>query len=162
MKSILKPIVFLQVTAALLLPALDFSASAAPPLPMRGYYEGFETGELDFPTLYVHGNSAGNATHLGRFTVTWDWVVDLPNLSGVGTIVFTAANGDSLFTFSDDAQGYPTEAPNVLRFTRTHIITGGTGRFAGASGSLYAEGFLVDETYNFLSFDGTIILEKGN
>lgn len=162
MKGILKGVVYLQLTTALLIPALNFSASAAPPLPMRGLYEGFETGELDFPTLYVHGNGTGNGTHLGRFTLTWEWVVDLPTLSGVGIITFTAANGDTLFTFSDDAQGYPTEDPNVLRFTRTHIITGGTGRFAGASGSFYAEGFLVDETYNFLSYEGTIVLDKAN
>lgn len=162
MKSILKPVVFLHLTAALLVTALNFSASAAPPLPMRGYYEGFETGELDFPTLYVHGSGTGNGTHLGRFTLTWDWVVDLPSLSGVGAITFRAANGDRLFTRVDDGQAYPTEDPSVLRFTRTHIITGGTGRFAGASGSFYAEGFLLDETYNFLSFEGTTVLEKGN
>lgn len=162
MKSILKGVVYLQLTTALLIPALNFSASAAPPLPMRGYYKGFETGELDFPTLYVEGSGTGVGTQLGRFTLTWEWVIDLPTLTGVGPVNFIAANGDRLFTWVDDGQAYPTEDPNVLRFTRTHIITGGTGRFAGASGSFYAEGFLVDETYNLLSFEGTIVLEKGN
>lgn len=159
MKRNLRTVVYFLILAAFTIPRSTPAASGATEVPMRGFYEGFETGALDFPTLYVHGSGAGNGAHLGRFTLIWNWVVDLPTLTGVGTVDFTAANGDRLFTSVDDGQAYATEIPYMLRFTRTHIITGGTGRFAGARGSFHAEGFLLYETYNFLSYEGTIVFD---
>jgi len=54
--------------------------------------------------------------------------------TAVGTYQFVAANGDRL-TASFSGQATPTLAPGVLAIVETATITGGTGRFAGATGS---------------------------
>jgi hypothetical protein len=78
----------------------------------------------------------GNATYLGRFTLTSDFTVDVATATAVGTAVWTAANGDQLFTTvtGEAVVTFPNAA-----IVETHVITGGTGRFAGASGTLRVE-----------------------
>ena len=56
----------------------------------------------------------------------------------VGLEHFIAANGDSLFT-ELIGQGYPTENPDVTLVVNAHSITGGTGRFAGATGGFISQ-----------------------
>jgi hypothetical protein len=97
----------------------------------------------------------GNATHLGRFTVTANWT--LAPTGGSGTSTWTAANGDELST-SFTRHGVP--APPTITFTEIHTITGGSGRFADASGT-----FTVVQTRglsmpynNSATSDGTINL----
>jgi hypothetical protein len=61
---------------------------------------------------------------------------DTPNLAPtipIGTVTFTAANGDRLLA-SYQWLGAPTFKPNVLSIVGTHKVTGGTGQFADASG----------------------------
>ena len=71
---------------------------------------------------------AGTATHLGNWTNTGSFFLE-PNLHGYGAIDLVAANGDHLnFT----AEGNADPSFNVVA---TYSITGGTGRFAGASGT---------------------------
>jgi hypothetical protein len=159
MKSILRPSVYLQLTAILLTHALPFSAAAEAQLPFRGSFQGAEAGEVEFPILFVDGSVAGTATHLGRFTMTYNSVVDLTNLAGSGSAELTAANGDRILT-AVVGQAAPTEDPNVLSIVEIYVITGGTGRFAGASGSFVLERLLVDESITAGTFAGTIVLEK--
>ena len=82
----------------------------------------------------MSANLTGNATHLGRFTLSMPHEVNLADtpISATGTFVFIAANGDQVsgtFTGLIDSG-----APPVVHVTETAAITGGTGRFAGASG----------------------------
>jgi hypothetical protein len=122
-------------------------------LPFKGTYEGLET-VLTVPSHH-HLDATGNATHLGRFTVTADWTLAQP--AGFGTSTWTAANGDEFFTsFTRRA----VVAPPTITFTETHAITGGTGRLADASGT-----FTVVQTRglsmpynNSATIDGTIDL----
>ena len=136
-------------------------ASSAGPrdVPFTGKLEGVYT--LSFPgplQLAVAGEGTGNATQLGRFTFAYDELVDLATGTGVGTYVFTAANGDKLRT-TWTGLGFPTSDPNVLSIVENATITGGTGRFAHAGGS-----FTVERLFNFTtsagpgSFEGTIHL----
>jgi hypothetical protein len=75
-------------------------------------------GTASFPMgCHFEGHGEGVALHLGKI-ITTD-IGTFPN--GEGTVV--AANGD-LLTFASN------------NFTGTMTITGGTGRFAGATGSL--------------------------
>jgi hypothetical protein len=121
-------------------------------LPFKGTYEGLET--VVTPTHH-HLDATGNATHLGRFTVTADWTIGTGG--GIGTSTWTAANGDELST-SFTRSGVP--APPTITFTEIHTITGGSGRFANASGT-----FTVVQTRglsmpynNSATLDGTISL----
>ena len=102
----------------------------------------------------VNGNvltavGSGNATHLGAFRRV-EHIVLGPDGAISGDITFTAANGDQLtanfvggFTSDTTASG-------------TYTITGGTGRFANATGTAF---FLVSLTgpasFNF-EFNGAI------
>jgi len=73
------------------------------------------------------------ATHLGRSTQQGTLFLGPPNANhiapGQGAVMFTAANGDTL-TFDYEGQLNAGTGEGSGRFT----ITGGTGRFAGATG----------------------------
>ena len=60
--------------------------------------------------------------------------MDSATATGTGTFTLTAANGDKLFTRYAGGQ---TEfvPPNVSTITLVATITGGTGRFAAATGT---------------------------
>jgi hypothetical protein len=103
---------------------------------------------------------AGEATHLGTFT----WVsVEFANFCTVpdgvavtGSFTMTAANGDEL------SGGYTTiglfDVDGNLIIHGVYEFTGGSGRFANASGSgdLDAIGFLTEGLPVEGSMDGTI------
>ena len=91
---------------------------------------------------------------MGRFTLEVPHIVNFATASGQGTFTFTAANGDTLTAdFTGQAQ---TGAP-IIPIVEDATITGGTGRFAGASGS-----FIVHRSFDSVggtttgSFEGTI------
>jgi hypothetical protein len=94
--------------------------------------------------------TAGEATHLGRFTGIETVVLDLTNGTFAGTRVFVAANGDWLY--ADVAGGFtsPTTAVGTLTFT------GGTGRFQDATGEADFEAVTADGIDLGLTFEGTI------
>jgi hypothetical protein len=135
---------------------------AARELPFKGTLEGSFTFIPDPPpSTFASVDFApliGNATHLGRFTLTGPHRVNLAAAAtAVGTFEFTAANGDTLkapFT----GLGTPTATPGIASIVETATITGGTGRFAGATGS-----FIVERIVDLInlqttgSFEGTIV-----
>lgn len=124
-------------------------------VPFKGRLEGTATITPGSPFLSVSIEGTGNATHLGRFTVEIPHVVNTTNRTSTGTYEFTAANGDTL-TAGFTGQATLT-APGVLSVVETATITGGTGRFADATGS-----FTVERLFNQVtglttgSFEGTI------
>jgi hypothetical protein len=126
--------------AALAVLAFAGTAVAQQQVPFRGSIQGAEIDEVLGTTpqgglqLLVDGSGTGNATHLGRFTATWEFMVP----SGIGSYHFIAANGDSIFT-EVLAQAEPTGTPGVVKIVELHTITGGTGRFTGATGSFILE-----------------------
>jgi hypothetical protein len=124
---------------------------------VKGVIEAVEILGLDFPTLYVDAAGGGTASHLGRFTVTYGFTVNLLTFEGVGSAQFIAADGDSFYTTST-ATGAPTgRTPGENRIVETHTITRGTGRFAGATGGLTLVR-LSDLGVTSGSFEGTIVL----
>jgi hypothetical protein len=99
-------------------------------LPFKGTFQGTET-EDGAPH---HLLGSGEASHLGRFTLAAEYIVNQSVLTASGTAVWTAANGDQLFT--DASADAVLEFP-IIRIAETQIITGGTGRFTSASGSIF-------------------------
>lgn len=159
MKAIIKTVLYLQMTALLLTTAFAGPPTAGKAVPLHGCVQALETYDVQFPTMYVDTSGSGTATPLGRFTVTWEFTVNLLDGAGIGSAHFIAANGDSLFTESL-GQGDPTGKPNINLVVEKHTITGGTGRFAGATGS-----FTLKRLVNIVtgvtsgSFDGAIVLD---
>ncbi len=160
MKTTIKTIMYLQMTALLLTTALAGPGAAGKAVPFKGTIQTSEILDFTgFPTAVTSSAiGTGNATHLGRFSATWVVVIDftLPGGAAIGSGVYTAANGDSLFT---DIVGYgtPTENPDVISIVDEQTITGGTGRFAGATGSFIRKS-LSNLVTGFTdgSFEGTI------
>ena len=66
-------------------------------------------------------------------------------------------NGDTLIADVTGQFGPTAENPRVLLSVETATITGGTGRFAGATGSFTVERLLNLDTFSTtVSFEGTI------
>ena len=134
-------------------------------LPFKGAMQAVEVGTVNFPTLVVEASGSGNATQLGLFALYYEAIVQLsPNGPGISSLSahFVAANGDNLFA-KGSGEGFPTETPNVIRIVELYTITGGTGRFAGATGSFTLERRL-DRATGVTSgtFDGNIVISTEN
>jgi hypothetical protein len=108
-------------------------------------------------------SGGGNATHLGKFTVVSQTACLFATGTGgtQGAFTWRAANGDLLtgtFTFTSN----PPDANGVVTLTSlSATITGGTGRFADASGQLHLAGgafqLLSPTTFSFnVGLEGTI------
>ncbi len=132
-------------------------AMASEQVPFEGSLAAVETDIVQGGTLIVDGSGVGNATQLGRFAMTFHAEVDLGTLIGVGTATFVAANGDSLYA-SFTGHATPTPDPNVFMLEEVETITGGTGRFAGATGNFTLERVVSLVTgVSSGSFSGTIL-----
>jgi hypothetical protein len=124
-------------------------------VPFKGSLAGTQSvTPLTPPFGRVNGSGTGTATHLGQFTAAWPHTVNFATRVGEGTYTFTAANGDTLTAdFTGQAQG---TSPHIT-IVENATVTGGTGRFAGATGT-----FTVQRTFNQAtgvtegSFDGAI------
>ena len=164
MKTIIKTIMYLQMTALCLTAALAGPGAENKAVPFKGTLQQVESQDVHFPLLLAEASASGNATHLGRYTMTSEFQVNLGTLVGSGFAEFIAANGDSLFT-AVTGQGSATANPDALSIVETFTITGGTGRFAGATGSFTGERLLNTVTnISSGSFNGTIVIhnEKHN
>ncbi len=136
-------------------------------IPMKEEYHTTGTitpsAECPIGTLLVSLDGGGTATHVGRYTITNSHCLDLQTGAFInGTFVKTAANGDQLFgTYSGAGTIIVPPAP-VGRFqvTGTLVFTGGTGRFAGATGSQSMNGVQVtDFSQSGFPTDVTLRLE---
>jgi len=150
-------IIYLQMAALFLTAALHGALAAEKPF--KGSFQAVETQAVQFPILTVTGRGTGNATHLGKFTMTYEAEVNLLTRVGIGSVEFIAANGDRVFA-DIRGQSTPTGTPHVVSIVEVLTITGGTGRFAGANGTLISERLLDQVTGNTSgAFDGTIVTQ---
>jgi len=128
--------------ALLLLIVLASTTFAAPSadrqLLFRGSMQAVETHVVTFPTFTLDATGSGNATQLGLFTMSFQGEVFIPTLSGTTSAILVAADGSSLYA-DGVGQGTATENPDFVSIVEIYTITGGTGRFAGASGSFTVE-----------------------
>jgi hypothetical protein len=153
-----------STAVALLLVIVVASATFAAPaagerqLPLKGQLQGTETDTF-FPTMFVvDGTGSGNATQLGRYTINFQAEVDLNTLSSSTSATLIAANGDRIFG-EGWGQGTPTDDPNLASVVENFTITGGTGRFAGASGNFKLERLVhLDSGFSSGTISGMIVL----
>jgi hypothetical protein len=112
---------------------------AAPTRPIEGECNlTFEVLEVNFPIVRQRDVGTCQLSHLGR--TGFDGILEINVLLGTqtGTRTFTAANGDELYA---TAAGTSTPiGPGLIGFSATFTFTGGTGRFANASGSAQGNG----------------------
>jgi hypothetical protein len=133
-----------SLAASLALAVLGLLAPAGPvaageQVPFKGSLQGDVTvTPLGPPFVAVAVEATGQATHLGKFTLDIPHVVNRATRTAIGSYKFTAANGDTL-TADFTGTATPTATPGVLYIEETATITGGTGRFAGATGTFTSE-----------------------
>ena len=125
---------FVGLVAVFAVSLASVASAVAAETPFKGKLNAVETSQLVFPILSVNRNATGTATYLGKYTEHATFHVDVRTGSATGTATFTAANGDTL-TASVVGQGTPT-GPTTRSIVEVYTITGGTGRFAGATGTL--------------------------
>jgi hypothetical protein len=155
-QSILRLVAMSLVAAAII--SATTPISARDQVPFRGVVSGsaISITPLDECNQLTEAVNGGNATHLGRFTGTAQFVLNVCDLTYVGSYAWTAANGD---TISGPFIGSltPTDVPGVFDNTESAFVTGGTGRFAGATGTFSLHGQINLNTGTFsLPFEGTI------
>jgi hypothetical protein len=122
--------------------ALPMQAAANDRLPLKGSEAGtFQLlGPCDTGGMVLEVTGTGHTTRLGSYSGNYRECLD-PATGAVtaGTFMLTAAKGDKVFgTYS--GQALPTDNPNVVAYQDPGVITGGTGRFAGARGSMTTSG----------------------
>jgi hypothetical protein len=138
-KCFMKSVLGLQLVAMGLAVVPAGQAEAKKSVPFKGFIQADEESsplfppDVPFPTLFVDASGSGVATQLGRFTVTYQFEVNLDTFFGVGSAEYVAANGDRVFTEGQGQGTVPTEDGTSV-IVETNIITGGTGRFEGATG----------------------------
>jgi len=119
-------------------------SAVAAETPFKGTVGAVETGQVVFPIRSITREGTGTATYLGKYTEHVVMQVNLLTLHGGGLATFTAANGDILFATSD---GQATRiGPTTLSIVEHYTITGGTGRFADATGRFTLESTLEQTT----------------
>jgi hypothetical protein len=106
--------------------------SAVKTVPFKGDLQGqYGSPGGQFPLIHETIDAAGQATHLGRYALEISETVNLLQASATGAFTFTAANGD---TVSGEFTGRAQPGP-LVAIVEEATITGGTGRFASATGS---------------------------
>ncbi len=141
------------------------SASAAgTQVPFQASYSGTAAFTSATTALFT---GKGIATHLGSSTNENHITVSGPSscpggFANINVETLTAANGDTLVLTGDHDQACPT-GPNAFHGTGHWTVTGGTGRFAGATGQGTFDGS-ADFNQGTFSFQltGTISAPGGN
>src|SRR5712692_9572874 len=106
--------------------------------PFNGSFSGTFTITSTTPTTKATITATGHYEHLGKTTLvgkaTMTGASECGGFTATEQETFTAANGDQIFASAIDV-ACPTSNPNIIHVTASATITGGSGRFAHASGS---------------------------
>ena len=126
---------FMKCGVLLLVLGASPAVAAAEQVPFTGSWSGSTVSATPVGpnVVLVVSSGSGQTTHLGRMVMTSPHLTYLDTFAVEGTQVFTAANGDIL-NATISGQFVPNAEGN-LEATLIGLITGGTGRFEGASGS---------------------------
>lgn len=120
--------------------ALPIQALAGEQVPFKGSdsgtaKEGTHACSASFAPLELTGS--GVATHVGRYRYHAHECLNFATLTFSGVFTITAANGDKI---SGTYAGTAAVVGSSILYEQHNVVTDGTGRFAGASGRLHANG----------------------
>lgn len=148
-----KAVVAITIVGLMLFQCMSFSAvaGATSAQPFKGNAEGTITDVSAGPEgVALGGFASGHATQLGLYTREEQLLLNPATGAFTGEIVFTAADGDEL---------HCTLAGNFISATDAigvYTITGGTGRFAQASGTAEFFASLPDGIHYTVEFEGSL------
>ncbi len=140
--------------------ALTFTAIAGDQVPLKGTFgTNFTITSISPGVISVPVNGSGIVSDLGSATISITQILDftkLPAPDQTGTFTLTAANGDTLHgTVLGTA--LPPDQNLIGTFSGTMTVTGGTGRYQGASGTLLYSGMAnLNTLQGVFSIGGTV------
>lgn len=136
-KRLLRAGLLLAILTALVLPIQALAGAQVP-------FNGSDSGHFTItPNACGPGVSrvdisgAGKAVRIGKYTYRATECFGGSAYSGAFTM--TAARGDALVGIYNGTVG-PTNDPNVATYDQDAVVTGGIGRFAGATGEFHVRG----------------------
>ena|SRR5205814_3578918 len=128
-------------------------------VPFHGVFEGDYTVTPipGTPTAELVVSASGTGSQVGAFELEIPHLVNFATASATGDYLMTAANGDMVFgTFIGHATPIGTDGRYAMLVEEV-TITGGTGRFAGATGSFTAVRWIDRVNLQTVGYyDGTI------
>lgn len=141
----MKRLYAIAITAIMALALAAPVLAADPVRPILSVMSGEVTFEddagcpLGFATVT---ETSGWAAHLGRMTVRMRHCFTPPDLLAGGRVTFIAADGDEIHaTYAGTADPAEPQTPGeVIIADFDVVVTGGTGRFAGADGEMHGLG----------------------
>jgi hypothetical protein len=146
MKTITRTKIYLPMTAMILMAGLANPAAAQTscadyaPGCFKGIFQGQDMHDTNLPpgatTVLIRTVANGIGTHFNQFLLVREVTGDLVNFTQTGSAHWvTARREDSIYTTVAGKAELDMTA-GVLKVTETHTVTGGTGRFTGAQGSI--------------------------
>jgi hypothetical protein len=129
--------------------AMVQTASASVPFRGRGSGDVISAQPVG-NLILMTAMGTGDATHLGHFTRIENIWLDPAAHTLTGDVTFIAANGDQLTV--DFSAGFTSDTTAA----GTYTITGGSGRFANATGSAAFGIALTSPTHFNFEFGGTM------
>ena len=146
-----------RVTAA---PAVEAAPLRPIRIPFNGTMQSNETYSTAFYTLFVTAKGSGEANELDPFTASYEMEANLLDMSVHESISLIGKNGDSLQA-SAVGQAVEDRTPGMFKIIEIYTITGGTGRFANASGTFTLNRLLSrDVGIASSTFEGYILLAE--
>lgn len=104
--------------------------------------------DVFFGGLRTESVASGTASHLGQVTMTTLHCTPAGETIAGGEGTFLAANGDAIYFEYGGTAPFPGPGTTVIVAEVDFLITGGTGRFADASGGGHLTGYV-----NFEGFE---------
>lgn len=110
------------------------SVNAGEFVPFKAAWSGITVAAdvSGFPIVAVVASGGGQGTHLGQFTMVSPHLNNVLTFEVDGDQIFTAANGDTLTAHFTGV--FTPNSDGSLFSVLPCVITGGTGRFDGATG----------------------------
>ena len=136
MKSHPKIAALLPLAAMFFATAFAVTNASAKDIHIKGPMEATEDHVVTPPNMVTQLQGVGHARAIGRYALTIEATIYLPTRTGLGGTFEIDTGCGQTFYGTEIGGGVPTQFPNQVSITETLTITGGTGRFEGATGTL--------------------------
>lgn len=134
--------------------------ASAKVLHLKGSIAAMENHTVTPPTMTVQLEGTGHATHLGLYVLTAEETVTVPALASTGNFEINAGCGDTLVG-TVAGQGTLINGGTEAMIEEVYTVTGGSGRFRGATGAITVQRVVDRATLNSSgTIDGTITVPE--
>jgi hypothetical protein len=127
-------------------------------LQFKGTAQALDVYGASYPMVSLSASGSGIATELGQFTLVYKGAINLTDLSTVEVAQFAGPNGNSI-DMTGVGQAAETARPGVYNLVQIYKVTGGTGRFIGAKGTVTVNRIVnMASGLTYSTFDGYLLI----